>query len=174
MDYVIWALIGTMYGMLVGIIPIAGVTTALITVFSMGTYFMADPYLGLVFLTEIVASCASADSYTSILTGIPGASTTAACVIDGYPMAKKGQAARAMGIAITDSTFNGVIFAAMTFFLLPYYGKIIVLFGRPEFLGFMMMALACVGFVASKNVFLSIIAIIFWTSSWYGWRNCNQ
>ena len=150
-----------MYGMLVGIIPIAGVTTALITVFSMGTYFMADPYLGLVFLTAIVASCASADSYTSILTGIPGASTTAACVIDGYPMAKKGQAARAMGIAITDSTFNGVIFAALTFFLLPYYGKIIVLFGRPEFLGFMMMALACVGFVASKNVFLSIIAIIF-------------
>ena len=161
MDYVIWATIGTLYGMLVGIIPIAGVTTALITVFSMGAYFMADPYLGLVFLTAIVASCASADSYTSILTGIPGASTTAACVIDGYPMAKKGQAARAMGIAITDSTFNGVIFAALTFFLLPYYGKIIVLFGRPEFLGFMMMALACVGFVASKNVFLSIIAIIF-------------
>ena len=161
MDYVIWATIGTLYGMLVGIIPIAGVTTALITVFSMGAYFMADPYLGLVFLTAIVASCASADSYTSILTGIPGASTTAACVIDGYPMAKKGQAARAMGIAIADSTFNGVLYAGLTFMLLPYYGQIIVLFGRPEFLGFMMMALACVGFVASKNVFLSICAIIF-------------
>jgi len=160
-DYVMWAMIGTAYGMLVGIIPIAGVTTALITVFSMGTYFMADPYLGLVFLTSIVASCASADSYTSILTGIPGASTTAACVIDGYPMAQKGQAARAMGIAIADSTFNGVLYAALCFALLPYYGKIIVLFGRPEFLGFMMMALACVGFVASKNIMMSIVAIIF-------------
>jgi len=160
-EYLIWATLGTLYGMLVGIIPIAGVTTALITVFSMGTYFMADPYLGLVFLTAIVASCASADSYTSILTGIPGASTTAACVIDGYPMAKKGQAARAMGIAIADSTFNGVVYAVFAFALLPFYGKIIVLFGRPEFLGFMMMALACVGFVASKNVFTSICAIIF-------------
>lgn len=161
LEYLFWALAGTLYGMLVGIIPIAGVTTALITVFSMGTYFMADPYLGLVFLTAIVASCASADSYTSILTGIPGASTTAACVIDGYPMAKKGQAARAMGIAIADSTFNGVMYAILAFALLPYYGKIIVLFGRPEFLGFMMMALACVGFVASKNVYTSILAIIF-------------
>lgn len=160
-EYIIWAVLGTLYGMLVGIIPIAGVTTALITVFSMGSYFMADPYLGLVFLTAIVASCASADSYTSILTGIPGASTTAACVIDGYPMAKKGQAGRAMGIAIADSTFNGVIYAVLCFALLPYYGNIITLFGRPEFLGFMMMALACVGFVASKNVFLSIIAIVF-------------
>ena len=147
--------------MLVGIIPIAGVTTALITVFSMGSYFMTDPYVGLVFLTAIVASCASADSYTSILTGIPGASTTAACVIDGYPMAKRGEAARAMGIAIADSTFNGVLYAVLAFLLLPYYGKIIVLFGRPEFLGFMIMALACVGFVASKSVFTSIIAIVF-------------
>ena len=161
LEYLFWAMAGTLYGMLVGIIPIAGVTTALITVFSMGTYFMADPYLGLVFLTAIVASCASADSYTSILTGIPGASTTAACVIDGYPMAKKGQAARAMGIAIADSTFNGVLYAILAFALLPYYGKIIVLFGRPEFLGFMMMALACVGFVASKNVYTSILAIVF-------------
>ena len=160
-DYVLWAMLGTLYGMLVGIIPIAGVTTALITVFSMGSYFMADPYVGLVFLTAIVASCASADSYTSILTGIPGASTTAACVIDGYPMAKRGESARAMGIAIADSTFNGVLYAVLAFMLLPYYGKIIVLFGRPEFLGFMMMALACVGFVASKNVFLSVVAITF-------------
>lgn len=161
LEYLFWAMAGTLYGMLVGIIPIAGVTTALITVFSMGTYFMADPYLGLVFLTAIVASCASADSYTSILTGIPGASTTAACVIDGYPMTQKGQAARAMGIAIADSTFNGVVYAVFAFALLPFYGKIIILFGRPEFLGFMMMALACVGFVASKNVYSSILAIIF-------------
>lgn len=159
-EYIVWALLGTAYGMLIGIIPIAGVTTALITVFGMGSYFMADPYLGLVFLTAIVASCASADSYTSILTGIPGASTTAACVIDGYPMAKNGQAARAMGIAITDSTFNGVLYAVLAFALLPYYGTIIVLFGRPEFLGFMIIALATVGFVASKNVFLSCIAIL--------------
>ena len=160
-DYVMWAMIGTVYGMLVGIIPIAGVTTALITVFSMGPYFLSDPYSGLVFLTAIIASCASADSYTSILTGIPGASTTAACVIDGYPMAKRGEAGRAMGIAIADSTFNGVLYAVLAFSLLPYYGKIIVLFGRPEFLGFMMMALACVGFVASKKLYTSIFAIVF-------------
>ena len=159
MDYVIWAILGTLYGMLVGIIPIAGVTTALITVFSMGTYFLADPYLGLVFLTAIIASCASADSYTSILTGIPGASTTAACVIDGYPMAKKGQAGRAMGIAIADSTFNGVVYALLAFALLPYYGQVVTLFGRPEFLGFMLLALASVGFVASKNPWTSFIAI---------------
>lgn len=158
-EYLGWILAGSLYGLLVGVIPIAGVTTALITVFGMAQYFLADPYAGILFLTAIIASCAAADSYTSILTGIPGASTTAACVIDGYPMTKNGEAGRAMGIAIFDSTLHGVFYGLLAFALLPVYGKIIMWFGIPEFAGFMIMSLACVGFVASKNPFKSLIAI---------------
>ncbi len=159
LTYLGWVLLGTLYGLLVGIIPIAGVTTALITVFGLAPYFLNDPYSGIVFLTSIVAACASADSYTSVLTGIPGASTTAACVIDGYPMTKNGQAGRALGISIFDSTVNGVLYGSIAFLMLPIYGKIILWIGIPEFAGFMLMSLACVGFVASKNFFKSIIAV---------------
>ena len=159
MEYAIWILLGTLYGLLIGVIPIAGVTTALITVFSIAPVFLSDPYAGIIFLTSITAACASADSYTSILTGIPGASTTAACVIDGYPMTRKGEAGRAMGIAIFDSTLNGVLYGILAFLLLPFYGKIILFFGIPEFAGFMLMSLACVGFVASKNPYKSVIAL---------------
>lgn len=160
MEYFFWILLGSLYGLLVGVIPIAGVTTALITVIGFAQYFIADPYLGIVFLTSIIAACASADSYTSILTGIPGASSTAACVIDGYPMTKNGEAGRAMGIAIFDSALNGVLYGILAFSLLPLYGKIILLFGIPEFAAFMLLALACVGFVASKNPYKSILAIM--------------
>jgi TctA family transporter len=153
-------LLGTLYGLLIGVIPIAGVTTALITVFSIAPVFLSDPYAGIIFLTSITAACASADSYTSILTGIPGASTTAACVIDGYPMTRRGEAGRAMGIAIFDSTLNGVLYGVLAFLLLPFYGKIILFFGIPEFAGFMLMSLACVGFVASRNPYKSVIAIV--------------
>lgn len=158
--YLFWILLGSLYGLLIGIIPIAGVTTALITVFGISHYFLSDPYVGIVFLTSIIASCAAADSYTSILTGIPGASTTAACVIDGYPMTKNGEAGRALGIAIFDSTFHGVFYGVLAFVLLPYYGKIILLFGIPEFAGLMLLSLACVGFIASKNPFKSVVAIL--------------
>lgn len=157
--YLGWIIAGTLYGLLIGIVPIAGVTTALITVFGLAPLFLSDPYAGILFLTSITAACASADSYTSILTGIPGANTTAACVIDGYPMTKNGEAGRAMGIAIFDSTLNGVLYGVLAFLLLPYYGKIILWFGIPEFAGFMFMSLACVGFVASKNAFKSTVAI---------------
>ncbi len=158
-EYLVWITLGSLYGMLVGVIPIAGVTTALITVFGFADYFMATPYLGLVFVTSIVAACAAADSYTSILTGIPGASTTAACVIDGYPMSQQGQAGRAMGIAIADSLFNGVLYGVLAFALLPLYGKIILWFGIPELMAFMLMAVACVGFVVSRSLWRSVLAI---------------
>ncbi len=160
LTYALWILAGSLYGLLIGVIPIAGVTTALITVFGMAPFFLSDPYAGILFLTSITAACAAADSYTSILTGIPGASTTAACVIDGYPMTQRGEAGRAMGIAILDSTFHGVFYGLLAFLLLPLYGKIIMWFGIPEFAGFMIMSLACVGFVASKNPWKSLIAVL--------------
>ena len=160
LEYFIWIMLGSLYGLLIGVVPIAGVTTALITVFGVAHYFLSMPYVGIAFLTSLIAACAAADSYTSILTGIPGASTTAACVIDGYPMTKNGEAGRALGIAIFDSTLQGVFYGVVAFSLLPLYSKIILWFGIPEFAGFMIMSLACVGFVASKNPIKSVIAIM--------------
>lgn len=159
MDYVIWCMLGTMYGMLIGIAPMAGATTGLLTVFSLSHYFLANPYLGIVFLTSLVASSSTGDSFTSILTGIPGSNTTAASVIDGHQMALNGQAGRALGIAIMDSTVNGVLWGVLAFAFLPFYAKGILMFGIPEFAGFMILSLACVGFITSKNVLASIAAI---------------
>lgn len=155
-EYLFWGCLGTLYGTLIGIIPIAGVTTALITIFSVGSYFLADPYVGLVFLMSIVASCAAADSYTSILTGIPGASSTAACVLDGYPMCKNGEAPRAMGIAVTDSFFNGMFFTLITFALLPWYGQIILYIGTPEFAGLMLLSMATVFYISKSLLAISV------------------
>lgn len=159
MDYIFWCLIGTMYGMLIGIAPMAGATTGLLTVFGLSHYFLGNPYLGIVFLTSLIASSSTGDSFTSILTGIPGSNTTAASVIDGYKMAQRGEAGRALGIAIFDSTVNGVLWGLLAFAFLPLYAKLIMFFGIPEFAGFMILSLACVGFITSKNVFLSVMAI---------------
>lgn len=159
MDYVIWCLLGTVYGMIIGIMPMAGATTGLLTVFGLSSYFLADPYLGIVFLTSLIAASSTGDSFTSILTGIPGSNATAASIIDGYKMSQQGQAARAIGIAIMDSTVNGVLWGLIAFALMPWYSKLVLVFGIPEFMAFMLMALACVGFITSKNILLSIVAI---------------
>ena len=159
MDYVIWCVLGTVYGMIIGVVPMAGATIGLLTVFGLSSYFLADPYLGIVFLISLIAASSTADSYTSILTGIPGSNTTAASIIDGYKMAQQGQAARAIGIAVMDSTISGVFWGTLAFALLPFYSKLILFFGIPEFAAFMIVALACVGFITSKNIWLSLLAL---------------
>jgi putative tricarboxylic transport membrane protein len=159
MEYAVWTVLGTVYGLLIGILPMAGATTGLLMVFSLSDQFLANPYLGIVFLTSLIAASSTGDSFTSILTGIPGSNTTAASIIDGHPMAQQGQAARAIGIAIMDSTINGVLWGLLAFALMPFYANIVLVFGMPEFAAFMIMALATIGFVTNRNAMLSMLAI---------------
>jgi len=159
LEYLIWGVLGTVYGMIIGIVPMAGATTGLLTVFVMADHFLVNPYLGIVFLVSLIAASSTGDSYTSILTGIPGSNTTAASIIDGYKMSQQGQAARAIGIALMDSTLNGIFWGLVAFALMPFYAKLILVFGMPEFMAFMIVALACVGFITSRNFWLSVCGI---------------
>ena len=159
MEYVIWCVLGSVYGTLIGIIPVAGATTGLLTVFSFSEYFLADPYLGIVFMMSLVAASSTGDSYTSILTGIPGGGQTAASIIDGHPMALRGEASRAIGLALLDSTINGVFWGIVAFALLPWYGQVMLWFGVPEFAALLLLSFCCVGLLTSNSIVRAVISI---------------
>lgn len=159
MEYVVWLALGTVYGTVVGVVPIAGATIGLLVVFGMIDMFLANPYLGVVFMTSFLGAVSSSDSFTSILTGIPGSGSTAASIIDGYPMAQRGEAGRAIGAALMDSLVNGVFWGLLAFGLMPFYGMLILSFGIPEFAALMFVSLACVGFVTVKNPWLSVASL---------------
>jgi TctA family transporter len=158
-EYFFWLIAGTVYGTAIGVIPIAGATIGLLAVFGMIDGFLLNPYLGVVFMTSFLGAVSSSDSYTSILTGIPGGGSTAASIIDGHPLAKQGQAGRAIGAALLDSTINGLFWGALAFGLLPFYSNLIMYFGIPEFAALMLVSIVCVGFITVKNPWLSIISI---------------
>ena len=151
-------LAGTFYGLVIGILPGAGATTGLIFVFPFITLF-PDPYLAVIFVMAVVAASTTGDTYTGVLLGIPGANSAAATMIDGFPLALQGKATYAISSAVTTSTLNGPIWGSLTFFLLPYYTKLIMIFGVPELWAFTMLALVCVTFVTNKFWFRSLIAL---------------
>ena len=99
---------GTLYGLIVGLIPSAGATTGLVAMFGFISYFGADPYLGVIFCMAVVAASTTGDTYAGILLGIPGANSAAATMVDGYPLAKQGKATYALTAAITTSTSKNV------------------------------------------------------------------
>jgi TctA family transporter len=156
----IYALVaGTLYGLLIGIIPSAGATTGLVALFGFISYFVDQPYLGVIFCMAVVAASTTGDTYTGVLLGIPGANSAAATMVDGFPLAQKGQATYAITAAVTTSTVNGLLWGTLTFALLPWYTNLLMILGIPELWAFTMLALATVGFVSSRWWVRSLLAI---------------
>ena len=91
-------LAGIAIGFMVGILPGLGgpVTLALMLPF----IFSMSPVEAFSFLLGMAAVTTTTGNITSILFGVPGEPITASMVVDGHPMAKKGEAGRALGAAL--------------------------------------------------------------------------
>ncbi len=160
METLLALLAGTLYGLVIGIIPSAGATTGLIALFGVIHYFTSDPYLGVIFLMAVVAASTTGDSFTGILLGIPGANSAAATMVDGFPLAQQGRASYAISAAVTTSTINGLLWGGLVFLLLPWYSNLMMILGIPELWAFTVLALATVGFVSTSCWVRSLIAIV--------------
>lgn len=161
MEYLISLIAGTLYGFVFGIIPVAGAATGLITIYSFLDVFRHDPYTLVVFTTALVVASTIGDSFASVMMNIPGASGSAATMVDGFPMAKRGEGARALSAALFTSTANGAIWGILVFAFLPFYSKVIFYFAIPEMLAFLVLAFSCVVFVNSQYWVRGILALAF-------------
>ena len=94
---ILYLLLGVLIGLVVGILPALGTAAgmALLVPFVYGM----EQASGLAMMTGLLAVVATGDTVTSILLGIPGASSSQATVVDGFQMAKRGEAARALSAA---------------------------------------------------------------------------
>ncbi len=130
-------IMGIIFGATPGLTATLGV--ALLTTLTYGM----DHSMAMVALMGIYVGGVYGGSYTAILVNIPGTAASAATALDGYPLAKKGQAGRALGLTTTASaigTFIGMMFVVLLspvisalaleftsfeFFLLALFGIII-------------------------------------------------
>ncbi|TAJ88937.1 hypothetical protein EPO44_15190 [bacterium] len=94
-------LIGIFLGFWVGILPGLGGPTTLALMLPF--IFKMTPVEAFAFLLGMAAVTNTTGDITSILFGVPGEPTTAATIVDGHPMAKKGEAGRALGAALMSS-----------------------------------------------------------------------
>lgn len=158
-SYFIVLMLGVFYGFFVGLIPVAGATTGLIAIYSFVTFFQ-DPYMLVVFTTAIVVTSSIGDSFCGVVMNIPGAGGAAATMVDGFPMSRRGEAARALSAAISTSWINGLIWGLAVFLFLPWYTQIVLYFGTVEMFSFLIFAMVCVIFVSSKYWFRGLLALI--------------
>lgn len=140
--------LGVVLGLAIGVFPglggIAGLSLVLPFMFGM------DPISGMAIMIGMIAVVPTSDTFASVLMGIPGSSASQATVLDGFPMAKRGQAARALSAAFASSLFGGLVGALfLTFFILA--GRPIVLaFALPELLMLTILGLSMVAILAGR------------------------
>ncbi|WP_321364867.1 tripartite tricarboxylate transporter permease [uncultured Celeribacter sp.] len=140
--------LGVVMGLAVGVFPglggIAGLSLLLPFMFGM------DPILGLALMVGMVAVVPTSDTFASVLMGIPGSSASQATVLDGFPLAKKGQAARALSAAFTSSLFGGLVGAAFLTLFIVVARPLVLAFGLPEMLMISVLGLSMVAVLAGR------------------------
>lgn len=149
-------LAGVGIGVAVGILPGLGGLMGMALV--MPFLFGMDPYAGIAMLIGIAAAGPTSDTFPSVLMGIPGSSGSQATVMDGYPMARRGEGARALGAAFSASLAGGLIGAAALTALIPFARPLVLMFGSPELLMLSVLGLCTVGVLSGNRPLLGIIA----------------
>jgi len=145
-----YLLLGVFIGMWVGAVPGLGGVVGLVLLLPFT--FSMDPVSAFALLMGLYAVTSTSDTISAILLGIPGSVASQATILDGYPLAKKGQAARAFGAAYTVSAIGGVFGALLMAASLPFILPVIFAFGIPEFLMLGLLGLTMVGVLSGEAV----------------------
>lgn len=131
--------IGMFFGAVPGLGGKLGVVLLIPFVFGM------DPIPGAVFLLAMHSVVHTGGSIPSILFGVPGTGPDAATIVDGYPMAQRGEAGRALGASLGASGVGGVIGALFLAAMLPVLRPVVLAFSPAEFF---LLALFGITFIA--------------------------
>jgi len=124
--------LGVLIGSVVGFLPgVGGPTTLAIMLPFVMT--MKDPMLVIAILVGMDAVGNTANSFTSVLISVPGGAGSQATILDGYPLAKQGQAARALSACFMSSLLGGFIGPIILIASLPILRPLVLSFGSPEF-----------------------------------------
>ncbi len=131
-------LLGTLFGLILGVLPGLGPTTggALILPFTM----TLEPLSAIILLTSIYCAGTYGGAITAILINTPGTPAAAATCLDGYPLAQKGEAARALGMATFGSAFGGIFSVIVLVLFAPILANIAYEFGQPEYFALAILA----------------------------------
>jgi putative tricarboxylic transport membrane protein len=152
----LYLLFGVVLGIFIGILPglggIVGFSILIPFIYGM------DVVSALAMLIGLIAVIPTSDTFTSVLMGIPGSSASQATVLDGFALAKKGQAARALSAAFSASLFGG-LFGATILTLVVFIAKpIILFFGSSELFMLGILGISMVGVLSGDSFVKGFLA----------------
>jgi putative tricarboxylic transport membrane protein len=142
--------IGLLVGIVFGAIP--GLTALLGVILFLPFTFGMSSTTGILMLLGIYCGGTYGGSVSAILINTPGTANAAATVMDGYAMAKKGEARKALLAALYASVFGGVISGIVLLFSAPQISKLTRFFGPAEYFSLAVFGISIIASISGKNL----------------------
>src|SRR6478752_6843583 len=150
----IGVLLGTLIGVLPGIGPIATIAMLL------PATFVLPPVSALIMLAGIYYGAQYGGSTTAILVNLPGEVSSVVTCLDGYQMARKGQAGKALGIAALGSFFAGCVATLLIAGFAPPLAELALKFGPADYFSLMILGLIAAVVLAHGSLTKAIGMIV--------------
>ena len=136
---VLGCLIGSFIGMVPGLGPMQVIAIMIPVAVGIG-----DPSIAMIMLAGVYYGAVFGGSTSSILINAPGVASTVATSFDGYPMARKGLAGKALTIAALSSFAGGTVGAILLTLAAKPLADVALLFQSPEYLAVMIVGMTAV------------------------------
>jgi TctA family transporter len=155
-----------MFLMLIGILgssffaALPGIGVLLLITIVLPYAITLDPYPAIALLLGMGAVSNTANTFPSVLIAVPGSAGSQATIVDGFPMAQKGEARRAFGAAFIASPLGGIFGAIVLFASLPILRPLVLAFRSPEFLMLVLWGLSAVGVLSGRAPIKGLMAAI--------------
>jgi len=147
---------GTAIGLLVGAMP--GLSATMAIALLVPVTYVLSPETGLTMLASIYMGAMYGGSIAAILIRTPGTPAAAATVMDGYPMAHKGEPGKALGISLTASFVGGVISSIVLLTVAPLLGYVALMFGPVELTAVAVLGMTIIGSLSQGNPVKGLMA----------------
>lgn len=148
--------IGVFLGCTVGAIP--GLTTSMLITLTLPLTYHMTPVNAVTLLVSMYIGGVSGGLVSAILLRIPGTPASVVTTFDGYPMAQKGLAGRAIGLGITSSFIGGLISWVLMIILSPIMAKLALKFSTYENFSLVLMALVLIAALGQGDMLKALIS----------------
>lgn len=152
-------LLGVLFGLVVGALPGLGPLMGIILMLPVA--ITQPPVAAMGFLIAIFVGGSCGGSVSSILLRVPGTPLAAATLFDGYPMAQKGRAADAVGIAISASAIGGLFGGVVLILLSPLLARFARQFAPPEYAVLAVTGLTAIAVISKQSFLKGLISGMF-------------
>ena len=150
--------IGSMLGIAAGMIPGMTISTGIIIVLPLT--FVLDPNISIALLLGLYVGGMMGGSFSAILLNIPGTPSAAATALDGHPLVARGEAGRALGVAIVASFLGGLFSFFCLFLIAPNLAELALGFRAPDLFSLVFLGLTIICSFAAKSIIKGLLSAL--------------